>query len=151
MKILLIVVIALVVLTGAYVRLAPSIPGQWHRDPLEAPLPGRKGVLMRPGFQPAPVFDLEAAELLARMQSIALATDRTRILAGDVENGMITFVTRSRLWGFPDYTTVKSLVLTDGQSTLAIHGRARFGQSDLGVNRARVGQWLQLLQALDQP
>ena len=43
---------------------------------------------------------------LAAIDAAARATPRTRVLAGSVEAGMITYVTRSRLWAFPDYTTV---------------------------------------------
>jgi len=65
--------------------------------------------------------------------------------------GRITYVTRSRLWGFPDYTTVQVIPGAAG-ATLALHARARFGQSDVGVNRARVERWRDALgQALPAP
>ena len=53
---------------------------------------------------------------------------------------MITYVTRSRVFGFPDYTTVRQ-----AGDTLEIHGRLRFGESDMGVNAARVDGWLERL------
>ncbi|MEP6021043.1 MAG: DUF1499 domain-containing protein [Paracoccaceae bacterium] len=62
---------------------------------------------------------------------------RTEILAGAVQDGHITYVTRSKIWGFPDYTTVQ---LVDDQ--LRIFARLRFGRSDLGVNRARIDRIL---------
>ena len=56
----------------------------------------------------------------------------------------MTYVTRSALWGFPDYTSVK--VVPDGAgSVVTIFARARFGESDIGVNRARVERWLSQL------
>jgi len=51
---------------------------------------------------------------------------------------MITYVTRSRVFGFPDYTTVRQ-----AGPQLEIYGRLRFGRSDLGVNAARIDGWLQ--------
>ncbi|HHB81701.1 MAG TPA: DUF1499 domain-containing protein, partial [Aliiroseovarius sp.] len=57
----------------------------------------------------------------------------------------MTFVTRSRLWGFPDYTTI---AYADGRIT--IFARLRFGRSDLGVNAARVGAWRELLEAVNK-
>jgi uncharacterized protein (DUF1499 family) len=113
----------------AYVRLAPSDPGRWHVMP-ESLAPGDLAggaVRVVPGD-------------MAALDAIIRATPRTRVLAGDVAQGMITYVTRSRLFGFPDYTTVRQ----DGE-TLEIYGRLRFGKSDLGVNAARIDGWLQRL------
>ncbi|MEO9894832.1 MAG: DUF1499 domain-containing protein [Paracoccaceae bacterium] len=69
-----------------------------------------------------------------------LSEPRTKILAGAVQDGHITYVTRSKFWGFPDYTTVQ---LMDDQ--LRIFARLRFGRSDLGVNRARIDRVLAAL------
>jgi uncharacterized protein (DUF1499 family) len=54
----------------------------------------------------------------------------------------MTYVQRSRFWGFPDYVSVRAVDLGDGSSALAIFSRSRYGASDLGVNRARVDAWL---------
>jgi Protein of unknown function (DUF1499) len=80
------------------------------------------------------------ADLLARLDAVALATPRTRRLAGTPGDGRITWETRSLLWGFPDYTTAE--VRPDG---LYIHARQRFGRGDLGVNAARLKDWLSRL------
>ena len=77
---------------------------------------------------------------LARLDTIIRGTARTQVLAGSVEAGMITYVTRSAAIGFPDYTTIR---LRDGQ--IEIFGRARYGASDLGVNAARIDGWLDAL------
>jgi uncharacterized protein (DUF1499 family) len=78
---------------------------------------------------------------LAKLDELAQATPRTTVLAGSVEDGMITYVTRTQVIGFPDYTTVQQ----DGD-VLRIHARLRFGRSDFGVNRDRVDGWLAALQ-----
>lgn len=123
-----------------WVRLAPSKPGHWHHlsDQTGA------GQVTRPGghILRRAVNPDQAHDLLARLDRIALATPRTARLAGSVEEGRITYITRSRIFGFPDYTTVG---LDDGM--LEIHARLRFGHSDLGVNRARVQAWVSALDA----
>ncbi|MFY2824911.1 DUF1499 domain-containing protein [Ruegeria sp. MALMAid1280] len=126
-------VIGLVVLVGAYIRLAPSDPGTWHVAPVgKADLDMKGGVLRVMETGP---------EGLAKLDAIAQATPRTAVLAGSVEKGMVTYITRTKVIGFPDYTTVQQ----EGD-TLRIHARLRFGRSDFGVNRNRVDGWLAALQ-----
>jgi uncharacterized protein (DUF1499 family) len=121
-----------------YVRLAPSDPARWHVAPLAE---GPAGEVVVAGLNRATLrLGPEAgapADLLARLDAVALATPRTVRLAGSVEAGRITWITRSALWGFPDYTTAE--VRPDG---LAIEARSRFGQGDMGVNAARLRDWL---------
>jgi uncharacterized protein (DUF1499 family) len=122
---------------AAYVRLAPSDAGRWHVAPVAEGVAGdvavagmnRATLLLAPDAGPP-------ADLLARLDAVALATPRTVRLAGSVEEGRITWITRSALWGFPDYTTAE--VRADG---LFIEARSRFGQGDMGVNAARLRDW----------
>lgn len=74
------------------------------------------------------------------LHSVIMAEPRTLLVAGGPSEGRATYVTRSKLWGFPDYTTVES----DG-SGVRIFGRLVFGRSDLGVNAARVDRWIETL------
>lgn len=83
-------------------------------------------------------------DALARLDAIAMATPRTLRLAGSPETGSITWITRSRLWGFPDYTTAQ-ITETDTGPRLDIFARLRFGRSDLGVNAARLQAWVNQL------
>lgn len=115
---------------GLYVRLAPSDPAQWHRMPQDVTSRDLPNGAMR-------VIPATGAAPLQRLDDIIRATPRTRVLAGSVEAGMITYVTRSAFWHFPDYTTVRQ----DGER-IEVYGRLRFGQSDLGVNAARIDGWL---------
>ena len=131
-----------------YIRLAPDDAVAAHQIPLHDAEPGKPqdlagGIIAEELFHAAPDV------LLKRLNAIALKTPRTRVLAGSTEEGMITYVTRSMVFGFPDYTTVQ--VRSDGQrSRLTIFGRLRFGVSDFKVNSARVHSWLQALKALEQ-
>ncbi len=146
MRIALIIIVLLVVGFAAWVRLAPTDPADWHTDPLTAERPEDGGWLIRPegGHGAAPNFDMDGVTLLSAFDAVAMTEPRTTRLAGSPEEGRITYVSRSRLWGFPDYTTVQAVALDNGV-TLAVHGRLRFGRSDMGVNRARVERWLTTL------
>lgn len=132
----------------AWVRLAPADAARWHLDlardrpadmvPTLLP-PGADLVrpLMRGGYADLFATPADAQALLARLDAIAMATPRTRRIAGSVAEGHITWETRSALWGFPDYTTAQEV--TGG---LAVYARLRFGKSDMGVNAARLRRWL---------
>jgi uncharacterized protein (DUF1499 family) len=108
-----------------YVRLAPSDVARWHRGVAD----------ISPNPEGSFRTSLEGADF-ARLHEQILQTPRTRVLAGDVAAGHVTYVTRSALWGFPDYTTVEQ---TGSEITLV--GRLRFGRSDLGVNKKRIQAW----------
>ena len=124
--------IALVLLAAAlagalaFIRLAPSEPMRWHQMPETITDRDLDGGAMR-----------RVEGDLAALDRIIRGTPRTRVLAGSVAEGMVTYVTRSRVFGFPDYTTVRR----DGEM-LEIYARLRFGRSDLGVNADRVDRWL---------
>ena len=123
-------IIVIAVVAGlAWIRLAPSDPANWNVDPMvTADQDLANGVRRRiPG----------GAEVMSALDRIILATPRTELLAGSVSDGRVTYVTRSKWMGFPDYTTLQ---LNDG--SVELYARSRFGQSDMGVNKARVEGWL---------
>jgi uncharacterized protein (DUF1499 family) len=97
------------------------------------------------GAYAAVASDLGGVDLLTRLDAIALATPRTRRIAGTPQSGMITWETRSAVWGFPDYTTAEATSDATHGTMLSLVARLRFGSSDLGVNGARLGLWLQEL------
>lgn len=135
--------LALIAVGGlAYIRLAPSDPARWHVRPEGTPPPGAPLAILEGGAKAALRLPDETPEqLLTRLDAIAQATPRTKSLAGSAGEGMITWVTRSRLFGFPDYTTAAAR--TDGAATiLTLHARLRFGRGDMGANAARLRDWL---------
>ncbi len=118
----------------AWIRFAPSDPAVWHVDPkvttdqdlatgVRRLIPGGEGSLQA-------------------LHSIILETPRTEVLAGAPSEGHVTYVTRSQWMGFPDYATLQ---LADDK--VELWSRQRFGQADLGVNKARVEGWLSELNA----
>jgi hypothetical protein len=139
------IVLVIVVVVGAFaawVRLAPTDPAAWHVEPATAePGPGRFVVKPEGGDIDGPLLEMPPREALAALDAVARATPRTRAIAGSVDEGRITYLTRSALWGFPDFTTVEA-VPAEGGSRLVIFARLRFGQDDMGVNEARVRGWL---------
>ena len=112
-----------------WVRVAPSDPKRWHVPVPVAEDRDMEGGVIRvlPG----------QAERLAELDAIIRNTVRTEVLAGSVDTGRVTYITRSKLWRFPDYTTIEARA-----GDLLVHARLRFGRSDMGVNRARVRAWL---------
>lgn len=133
---------ALVVGFAAYVRLAPSDPARWHRLP-EVTGPGDTAT--EGSFKAVRRITAPPEDVLEALKAKALSTPRTVLLEGSVDQGMMTFMTRSALWGFPDYTTV---AVRDDR--LVIYARLRFGKGDMGVNKARVQDWLGAVGPLTQ-
>jgi uncharacterized protein (DUF1499 family) len=126
------IVIAAAVLLALYIRFAPSDAGRFHVS----------GAVQSDADLEGGVKRILPGVTLAELDQIAQQTPRTKVLAGSVDDGMITYVTRSRLIGFPDYTTIEA---KDGMVT--VFARLRFGRSDLGVNRRRVEGWIKALGA----
>ncbi|GGW21950.1 hypothetical protein GCM10011452_04210 [Gemmobacter lanyuensis] len=136
-----------VLVAMAFVRLTPLDPARWHVSLASAPRsikPNDVTVAPTGADLSAPVLPLTPQALAERIQQIALAEPRTQLMAGSVAQGRLTFVQRSRIWGFPDVITVETFAVPGG-ATLRLWSRARFGYSDFGVNRARAERWLAAL------
>ncbi|MFX0545807.1 DUF1499 domain-containing protein [Roseovarius sp. S1116L3] len=112
-----------------WIRLAPDDVARWHVLPEAVEDKDLEGGVM-----------LRVTGDLAALDKIIRAEPRTHVLAGSVAEGMVTYVTRSRVFGFPDYTTVQQ----QGEQ-IALYARLRYGKSDMGVNKARVERWLTAL------
>ncbi len=141
-----IVIIALLAVAGVmlYVRFTPSDPALWHVDPRAIPKPDTPNHwLIRPvgGDARPPAYALDAVELARIVDGVALKQPRTSRVAGSVESGHMTYLTRTPLMGYPDYVSIR-VHATEAGSSFAIFSRARFGRSDLGTNRKRIEGWL---------
>lgn len=133
MRILALVLLAIVA-AMMWIRFAPSDPDRWNK-PVSNPVDGvRDGSVLR-------ILPGQAADMAA-FERIIQQTPRTRYLAGSVDEGMFTYVTRSALFGFPDYATV----WVDGDDLL-VYSRLRFGSGDMGVNTRRIDGWIAKLSA----
>lgn len=140
-------IILVVVFAALWVRFSPNPPRRWAVNPLTNGQPGMtNGYLIRPadGDDVAPIYKVSAEDLAKKINAIALKWPRTHLIAGSVESGEMTYITRSLIWGFPDFTSVKVIPI-GADSTFAAFARSRFGKSDFGVNGARLHAWLKAL------
>jgi len=87
-------------------------------------------------------FEVASNELAAVVNSVISRTSRTQNVGSSADNLSQTYITRSALFSFPDFASVSIRENSDGSSQLKIFSRARFGYSDLGVNKRRVLHWL---------
>lgn len=144
MKIIFLGLLGLFVAFAVYVRVAPTNVEVWHNPKLPVMFDGKYPSPV--GFISQRSLDGDGIKTLARLDAIIRSTHRTTVLAGTVDVGKITYITRSRVMGFPDYTTVMLSSLDPFEkSLLQVFGRLRFGQSDIGTNRARIEGWLKTL------
>ncbi|MDZ4311853.1 MAG: DUF1499 domain-containing protein [Cypionkella sp.] len=141
-------VLILIVAAGgmAYIRLAPTNPAQWH-VPLEprpqemaTPSPDKVTALPTGAYADLTAAPDQTQAVLAQLDGIALASPRTRRVAGSAETGRITWVSRSVFWGFPDFTTAEAT-----PQGVTLYARQRFGKGDWGVNAARISGWIAAL------
>ena len=121
------ILIGLVLAFPAYVRVAPSDPNRWHvaiTAETESNLADGAVRIITSG-----------PETLTILNKNMLNRPRTKVFAGSIEQGRITYITRTKLMGYPDYTTIEQ----SGEN-IKLFARLRFGKSDLGVNAARLEQ-----------
>jgi uncharacterized protein (DUF1499 family) len=128
------VILALALAGLAYIRFGPTDTGRWHR-----PIDAQSNQDVTGGA--IRVVQNAPQDALTRVDAEMQALPRTRLIAGSVQEGRITYETRSLLFGFPDYTTVEH-----SGDTLKLYARLRFGTSDMGVNRNRLERVLRDLQ-----
>jgi len=123
----LLALLAVVAVLG-YIRLSPNDPAQWHVDVPSFEARDFAGGAIR-------VIEGDAGKL-RRLDEVMSSTG-AQVIAGSLDTGHLTYVTRTALIAFPDFTTVQ---LKDGK--IALYGRLRFGSADLGVNKRRIEGWL---------
>ena len=148
---LIFVLIAGVLLFMAVVRFAPSDPDLWNSAIATGAIAGpgpcvEQIVAQKNGARAGCLVLGDPAAVLARLAVIAEGWPRTTRLAGTAADGRITWISRTRIMGFPDYITAQVTAVAGG-SRLEIFARQRFGDGDWGVNAARLTAWLS---ALDQ-
>ncbi len=134
-----IVLLALLALAGmGVIRFAPIDPARVHTAS-RASEPGDVSTSTR--FVATRQITTTGEGILTATDRMIRATPRTQVLAGDVAEGRISYVTRSAVIGFPDYITIEALEGDDG-TLFVVRSRARFAGYDWGVNKARVEGWL---------
>ena len=142
-RVLLLVLVALMGF-GVYVRVLPTSAMLWHEPSYPSGLghiPGPNSHIWRS------VQKDDGRVEMAKIDAVIQRTARTQAIAGSIDEGMITYITRSRWWQFPDFTTLERDValIEGGPRVISIYSRAQFGTSDLGVNQRRLREWLRQL------
>lgn len=151
MRLFILLVLGVIVAAIVYVRLAPDDTASVHIQ-AEPRVPGNYPTSGR--FLAVRQITAAPEDVLRAIMQAAMDSDRTKALAGSVDDGVVTFVTRSKLMGFPDYTTVSIIQVDTVENAgplLMIDARSRYGQNDLGVNKARVTGLLDALGPLTVP
>jgi hypothetical protein len=146
----LLLIVGAVALAAVLIRGVGHDPAVWHVDPAATTRSARPNDALAapPGLTPSPpdiplaFVDRPASDLLAAVDATARGEPRVAVVAGSLDEGRITYVQRSALFGFPDYISV-SVVAGESGSGLVLWSRSRFGYSDLGVNRSRLERWLE--------
>lgn len=146
-----VVIGALVAFAGLmlYVRFTPTDAAYWHVDPRAIAKPSKpNNWLIRPvgGDARPPHYRAEVADLVAAIEAAAAGMGDMRRIAGSAESGHLTYISRTKWMGFPDFTTFRVYSTDEGVSFAAL-ARARYGTSDMGNNRARLEAMLGLIDA----
>lgn len=91
---------------------------------------------------PAPVFDVSAAELEQLADRVVKRQPRISVLGNDATTRTREYVQRTLIFQFPDVITMQFVPIDERKSTLAAHSYSIYGASDLGVNSNRIKSWL---------
>ena len=127
-------VLAVAALVGVvYVRSAKHDPARWHVDPATV-----TDVRERNEYLSDTVVDGTRQDVAAALDALLRGeTFNGELLAGDINDSYATYVVKTPLIGYPDYVSARVSDTDDGARIL-LYSRSRFGDSDLGTNKARV-------------
>jgi uncharacterized protein (DUF1499 family) len=98
----------------------------------------------------SPTFAVDPSLLRDRWLEMTSAEPRVRLVGSDKNRQHFVFIQHSYFFQFPDIINVEFLPTANGRSTLALMSRSRYGESDFGVNAARVGAWVAKLKAVTE-
>lgn len=99
----------------------------------------------------SPTFAVSPLLLRDRWLEMASAEPRVRLVGAGKDRLHLVFIQHSFLFRFPDVINVEFLPTSKGGSTIVLLSRARYGESDFGVNAHRVGAWIAKLKAVTEP
>jgi uncharacterized protein (DUF1499 family) len=130
--ILIVVVLGLLaaVALAVYMRQYPMSAERWHVDPAAvAPREGSRNSYLSRG-QDAPRLTGTPLEVAMRLDQAA-KEDRAVLIAGDPASGHMTYVARSRVFGFPDAVSIR--LHEEGDATrVDVFSRSAVGDYDWG-------------------
>jgi Protein of unknown function (DUF1499) len=99
-----------------------------------------------PGDLASPVFRIGWERLHDYWRELIAAQRRVEQVGWNEKRRRATYIQRSAMLHFPDIVTVEFVSLGPDRASLAIDSRSRYGKGDMGVNRRRVTEWMDVLQ-----
>tara|TARA_B100000767_G_scaffold430_1_gene380 strand:+ start:2033 stop:2479 length:447 start_codon:yes stop_codon:yes gene_type:complete len=140
-KVLLICLLICLLLV-AYIKLSKVEQSIWHLDPDSITNVNiNNSFLLNYANKGTKTFNLEVNALFNILNNIII-NDNCEKVFGDINLGLITYVCRSKVFGFPDYVSINFKNLGINKSSLSIFSRSRFGRNDFGKNKQRIQEWL---------
>ena len=140
-------VFLIIIIVLCYIRFAKPNASNWHVDPeLVAQNDLRNSFLNNSKSSNFFYYAVPIKDLYLKLYEIAEA-DKCQRVFGNIDEGIITFVCRSRFLGFPDYISISFKEHETGKSSLSVFSRSRFGVYDFGKNKKRMKKWLQQLKS----
>jgi|GEM_PF-1654024 len=112
----------------------PSSPNHW--------LVASEGPCAAIADEPAPVFAAPAGVQARAWADWIARQPRARVRWVSSDGMKIEATDRTPVFGFTDHLSIAVLPLAGGRSTVAVYSRSAIGYWDLGMNRARVRNWL---------
>ena len=111
-------------------------------------------IVAPPNFTPAraqlaKVYDVSVDDLEKIADTVIKRQPRVTEVGVDALTHRREYVQRSLIFRFPDTVTFQFIPVEGSptKSTLASHSRSIYGASDLGVNKARLNDWLAAIDA----
>ena len=95
-----------------------------------------------------PIYGANVVEVRKTWEIILQREPRVKELRRDPQATQIDYVQRSAFWRFPDIITIRFIAIGEKKTTIAIYSRSVYGQGDLGVNKARIRDWVGKLNAM---
>ena len=92
----------------------------------------------------SPVFAKAPEAVLEALRQAVEGQPRTELAAEVPDPEQVIYVQRSAIFRFPDTVWLQPVTLPEGSSVI-VYSRSNYGYGDFGVNRERVGLWLDLL------
>ena len=146
MKILL-AVFMIIIIVLCYIRFSKPNESNWHVDPeLVSQNDLRNSFLNNSKRSNFFYYAVPVKELYLKLHEISEA-DKCQRVFGNIDEGLITFVCRSRFLGFPDYVSISLKEHETRKSSLSVFSRSRFGVYDFGKNKKRMKKWLRQLES----
>ena len=126
----------------AYIRFSKVDQSILHRDPDGiSNINSNNSFLLNYDNKGTQNFDIGINILFDNLNNIII-NDNCEKVFGNINSSLITYVCRSKVFGFPDYISISFKKLENNKSSMSIFSISRFGRHDFGKNKQRIQKWL---------